>query len=65
MVVKENPPGGFCSAVGTETRYRHAAWYGIPSSGYPAYYQNPADLEAIRTRYRDTMEVLKYGVLKK
>ena len=35
MVVKENPPGGFCSAVGTETRYRHAAWYGIPSSGYP------------------------------
>lgn len=30
-----------------------------------AYYQNPADLEAIRTRYRDTMEVLKYGVLKK
>ena len=30
-----------------------------------AYYQNPADLEAIRTRYRDAMEVLKYGVLKK
>ncbi len=30
-----------------------------------AYYQNPADLEAIRARYRDAMEVLKYGVLKK
>ena len=30
-----------------------------------AYYQDPDDLEAIRIRYRDAMEVLKYGVLKK
>ena len=30
-----------------------------------AYYQNPDDLDEIRTRYRDSLEVLKHGVLKK
>ena len=29
-----------------------------------SYYQNPDDLEKIRTRYLDSMDILKYGVLK-
>lgn len=30
-----------------------------------SYYQNPDDLEMIRNRYRDSLDVLKYGVLKR
>ena len=30
-----------------------------------SYYQNPDDLEVIRSRYLNSLDALKYGVLKR
>ena len=65
MVVKENPPEDF--AVQSEQKLDTVMQLGMVSLllAIRAYYQDPDDLEVIRIRYRDAMEVLKYGVLKK